>query len=337
MLQIQEIEMAKLHPWEDNPRLNNHAVNAVAESIRAFGFNVPILSDQNFTIVAGHTRWKAANNLGMRFVPVILVEMTETQRKAFAIADNKTAEIADWDIPKLKDILKELSSEDVDIKSLGFSDEDLRDLLKSHNMGHEISKGYVEEIGTIDPMKLAFRLEAVCHCAKRDLAIDLFSGQGRLAFWYMRLFGKVVRVDKENFEGTDFIQKADTFLKKHLHEFENFDFIDFDDEGCPAKELQFFFSLVQGRKKPFVLCLTDGMGLAFKLRGKINIFDKYLYGESGTIKIKNNVSYERFDQYLKHLIDTLCIKNGFNNHVLNWHRGAQGNVIYAGFEIFPNK
>jgi len=56
MLQVQEIELGKLNLWEDNPRLNEHAVDAVAESIRSFGFNVPILCDQNSTIIAGHTR-----------------------------------------------------------------------------------------------------------------------------------------------------------------------------------------------------------------------------------------------------------------------------------------
>ena len=56
MLKVQEIEPGNLHPWEGNPRLNKHAVAAVAESIRSFGFNVPILCDQNLTIIAGHTR-----------------------------------------------------------------------------------------------------------------------------------------------------------------------------------------------------------------------------------------------------------------------------------------
>jgi ParB/RepB/Spo0J family partition protein len=102
MLQVQEIEIEKLHPWEDNPRLNDHAVDAVAESIRSFGFNVPILCDQNLLIIAGYTRWKAAQKLGLEKVPVILVEMTDAKRRAFAVADNKTAEIADWDFPKLR-------------------------------------------------------------------------------------------------------------------------------------------------------------------------------------------------------------------------------------------
>ncbi|MBI4336710.1 MAG: ParB N-terminal domain-containing protein, partial [Chloroflexi bacterium] len=129
MLQVQEVEVSRLRPWEDNPRRNDHAVDAVAESIRSFGFNVPILCDQNLTIVAGHTRWKAAQKLGMTKVPVIVVQMSDVQRRAFAVADNKTAEIADWDLSRLRDVLKELRSEDVDIASLGFSDEEMRRLL----------------------------------------------------------------------------------------------------------------------------------------------------------------------------------------------------------------
>ncbi len=129
MLEVREIELVDLHPWDDNPRLNEHAVDAVAESIRSFGFNVPILCDQSLTIVAGHTRWKAAKKIGMDKVSVIVVEMTDDQRHAFAIADNKTAEIADWDFPKLREVLEELRSEEIDIKSLGFSDEEIRRLI----------------------------------------------------------------------------------------------------------------------------------------------------------------------------------------------------------------
>jgi hypothetical protein len=129
LLEVKEIDIASLHPWEDNPRRNDHAVDAVAESIRSFGFNVPIICDQNLIIVAGHTRWKAAQSLGLSKVPVIIVEMDDAKRRAFAVADNKTAEIADWDFPKLKEVLEKLKTEDIEIKSLGFSDEEIRRLL----------------------------------------------------------------------------------------------------------------------------------------------------------------------------------------------------------------
>ena len=95
MLEVQDVELSLLKPWEDNPRINDEAVDAVAKSIKSFGFNVPILCDQELTIIAGHTRWKAAKKIGMKSVPVIVLAITEDQRKAFAVADNKTAELAD--------------------------------------------------------------------------------------------------------------------------------------------------------------------------------------------------------------------------------------------------
>ena len=137
MLEISEIELGKLKPWQDNPRLNDQAVDAVAQSIRSFGFKVPILCNQNLTIIAGHTRWKAAQKLGMTLVPVIVVEMSDSQRRAFSIADNKTAEIADWHFPKLRELLEELRREDVDLRNLGFSDEELRLHLKDMSWDEE--------------------------------------------------------------------------------------------------------------------------------------------------------------------------------------------------------
>jgi ParB-like chromosome segregation protein Spo0J len=129
MLQVRDIELSKLKPWDDNPRLNDQAVAAVARSIRAFGFNVPILCDQNLTIIAGHTRWKAAKELDLQAVPVIVLELTDAQRHAFSLADNKTAEIADWDFPKLRGLLEELDSADANLLDLGFSDAELAALL----------------------------------------------------------------------------------------------------------------------------------------------------------------------------------------------------------------
>jgi len=75
MLKVQQIEPSKLKPWEDNPRINDEAVDAVVKSIKSFGFNVPILCDQQFTIIAGHTRWKAAKKIDMKSVPVIMLEL----------------------------------------------------------------------------------------------------------------------------------------------------------------------------------------------------------------------------------------------------------------------
>ena len=128
-MQVVEKNIDELKPWERNPRINDHAVEAVAKSIETFGFNVPILCDQNMTIIAGHTRHKAALKIGLEKVPVIMLEMNDTQRKAFAIADNKVGKIAVWDNCKLKETIVELLSEELDLKSLGFSEQEVRNLL----------------------------------------------------------------------------------------------------------------------------------------------------------------------------------------------------------------
>ncbi len=321
---------ARLHP---EPNLN-----AIKKSLEAYGQRKPIVVNRRTKhIEAGNGLYAAAKALGWEDVAVVFVDDDKETAIAYGVMDNKSAVLADWDLPSLTDLLVELDSKAYDLSSTGFSDEEISELLNQgmpeHSLSSRLSKGYVEGIEEIDPLKLAYRLESICHCRKRDLAVDLFSGTGRLAFWYKRLFRNVVRVDKETYDGIDYNETVAKFLPKHLGEFAEFDFIDFDDEGCPGKELQTFFSLIEGRKDPFVLCVTDGMGLALKVRGKINLYDKYLLGINEPIKIKDNSEYEHFDQYLKHLIDTLCARHGFRNRILNWHRGANGNVIYAGFEI----
>lgn len=88
----------ELIPYVNNPRNNDQAVDAVASSIKNFGFKVPIVIDSKNEIINGHTRLKAAEKLGIEEVPVIVADdLTEDQIKAFRIADNKVAELADWD------------------------------------------------------------------------------------------------------------------------------------------------------------------------------------------------------------------------------------------------
>ncbi|HIJ65397.1 MAG TPA: ParB N-terminal domain-containing protein [Candidatus Hydrogenedentes bacterium] len=133
MLRVRNVPVEELKPWENNPRRNGQAVRALAKSIEEFGFNVPILCDEDMNVVAGHTRLKAAQRLGIKLVPVITLSLKGQDRRRFATADNKTGELADWDTPKLKEILDELRSEDLDLSNLGFSSRELRRLLKEEN------------------------------------------------------------------------------------------------------------------------------------------------------------------------------------------------------------
>jgi ParB-like chromosome segregation protein Spo0J len=129
-MEIKHVEISMLKPWDKNPRINDHAVDTVAKSIEQFGFNVPILCDKDMTIVAGHVRWKAAKKLGLNNVPIIQLSLSATQRKAFSIADNKTGEIADWDLDILSDILEEFPLEEIDISTLGFNEAEIEAILK---------------------------------------------------------------------------------------------------------------------------------------------------------------------------------------------------------------
>lgn len=124
-MEIKEININELHEYENNPRQNENAVEAVAASIREFGFKVPIVIDADNVIVAGHTRLKAAKLLGLDKVPCIVADdLTPEQVKAFRVADNKTAELAEWDIEKLEIELAELSDFDFDMSVFGFVEQE---------------------------------------------------------------------------------------------------------------------------------------------------------------------------------------------------------------------
>jgi site-specific DNA-methyltransferase (adenine-specific) len=119
-------------PYPDNPRDNAPAVEAVARSIHAFGWRVPIVVDRDNVIVCGHTRYKAAVKLGLAEVPVhVAADLTPAQAKAYRLADNQTAALATWDDDKLTAELLALQGLDVDLALTGFSADELADLLKS--------------------------------------------------------------------------------------------------------------------------------------------------------------------------------------------------------------
>ena len=108
---VVERKLTEIKPYERNPRRNDDAVKYVKRSIEEFGFKVPIVIDKEGTIVAGHTRYKAAKQLKMKTVPCVIADdLTEEQIRAFRLADNKTAEFAEWDFPLLNEELMALCS-----------------------------------------------------------------------------------------------------------------------------------------------------------------------------------------------------------------------------------
>jgi hypothetical protein len=101
-MKIEMMSIEKVKPYEQNPRINDAAVDAVAASIKEFGFRQPIVVDKDGVIICGHTRWKAALKLGLKKVPVhVATDLTPAQVKAYRLADNRSAELAEWDFSKL--------------------------------------------------------------------------------------------------------------------------------------------------------------------------------------------------------------------------------------------
>ncbi|GHT16672.1 hypothetical protein FACS1894189_0930 [Planctomycetales bacterium] len=129
-LAVELRDINSIQPYEHNPRLNDNAVDAVAVSLKEFGWRQPIVVDTDSIIIAGHTRYKAALKLGLKKVPVhIATDLSPEQVKAYRIADNKTGEIAEWDLTILPIELAELKETGLDMSVLAFSDKELTKLL----------------------------------------------------------------------------------------------------------------------------------------------------------------------------------------------------------------
>ncbi len=120
----------EITPYDKNPRVNDGAVEAVARSIKEYGFRQPIVVDRDGVIVVGHTRWKAAKHLGLEKVPVHVADLTPEQAKAYRLADNRTALISTWSDELLAVELGELKALDIDLGGLGFTDVEISKLLE---------------------------------------------------------------------------------------------------------------------------------------------------------------------------------------------------------------
>lgn len=121
MIKIIEKSIDELVPYENNARINDKAVDIVSNSIKEFGFKNPCIIDKNNILVAGHTRVLACKKLGIDKVPCVVADdLTEEQIKAFRIADNSSAQIAEWDMDKL---MKELETIDYDMEQFGLAEQ----------------------------------------------------------------------------------------------------------------------------------------------------------------------------------------------------------------------
>lgn len=138
-MQIKMIKLGDLKPYENNPRINDDAVEYVKKSIEEFGFKVPMVIDKNNVIVAGHTRYKASKELGLKEVPCIIADdLTDDQVRAFRLADNKVSDYSIWDNVALLKELEQLDGLDI-FTGFDFSDsfEEVLDETDTSILGEE--------------------------------------------------------------------------------------------------------------------------------------------------------------------------------------------------------
>ena len=129
-MKIELRPLADITPYENNPRINDQAVDAVAESIARFGFRQPIVVDEAGVIICGHTRFKAATKMALAEVPVhVATDLTPEQIRAYRIADNRTAELSEWNMELLPLELADLQDAGLDWSLLGFDDRELQKML----------------------------------------------------------------------------------------------------------------------------------------------------------------------------------------------------------------
>ena len=138
-MNIQQIEIDKVIPNEKNPR-KNQSVDKVAQSIKDFGFQQPIVVDKNMVVIVGHTRLMGAKQLGQTHVPVVQADLDEAKAKAYRIADNRVNEDSGWDNELLQAELNELLDFDMDLNATGFTNDELDSLFNK------------EEINFIEPI-----------------------------------------------------------------------------------------------------------------------------------------------------------------------------------------
>lgn len=118
-MEVKMVKIEDLKPYPNNPRFNDEAVEYVANSIKQFGFKVPMIIDKNNEIVAGHTRYKASLQLGLKEVPCIIADdLTDEQIKAFRLADNKVSEKSQWNYDLLDEELADIV--DIDMSEFDF-------------------------------------------------------------------------------------------------------------------------------------------------------------------------------------------------------------------------
>lgn len=178
---IKRMKLGDIKPYWRNPRANDQAVEAVMQSIKDYGYNQYIAVDKKGVIISGHTRYKALTRLGFKDLDVFVLNLTPQKAKQYRIVDNKTSELADWDMKTLIPELREI--ENVGSLNIFFPDINVEDLVKesvgnikfddvSQKDVDEKQKKLDEKFKKINADKLESKLEVICPCCNETFYLD---------------------------------------------------------------------------------------------------------------------------------------------------------------------
>jgi len=156
-MKVENLQIDKVIPYFNNPR-KNMAVEKVAMSIKEYGFQQPIVVDNNMSIIVGHTRYEAAKSLNLEKIPVVIANISHEKAKAYRIADNKTNESSIWDYPLLNKEFSDLMDANFDLEKTGFDEDELEKIIIHHKDDENAEFPNIEDIQTRDFEEMTFIL-----------------------------------------------------------------------------------------------------------------------------------------------------------------------------------
>ena len=174
-MNVKTIPLADILPYANNPRKNDEAVAGVAASIKRFGFLIPMVIDRNNEIICGHTRYKAAKQLGLTEVPCVIAdELTEEEIRAFRLADNKVSEKATWDMDLLP---VELAGIMLPMEEFGFESISPDEFEENFVLDEGEKKPFQQISITVHDKQAALILQAIKYVYDHDAVTETFTNE----------------------------------------------------------------------------------------------------------------------------------------------------------------
>ena len=326
--------------------LSEENLEKLKKSIIKYGFTVPAFiwqSGKKKYILDAHQRQLALKSLfedgyTIPDIPIVYIQAknkTEAKEKLLHI----TSQYGEFEKEGLDDFLLSIDADEELFETLRLTDKEIdMSVFSEPEPEVEITEGRGQKYNNdekpeIEEYKLIYRIESIIKINTKK-CIELFAGRGALTYWYKRNFNKVITNDKQKFDDIrhDYNITANNFIKNELHKHLDFDYIDFDDEGCSGEEIQNFFKVIKDKREPFILAITDGMGLNLKCLGNINFHKTYMIRANKVVqpKIKD---YYGFVQIFREFIEKVTVSNGFKATELSLYLKDNGNVIYATYLV----